>query len=201
MLKRNRLNNFRGRRLWFAAAFLCVVSPATALAQSGDKDVGEVLGFGGGAFGVGSHGVVGGSSGIAFSRNGMALVEAAYMPMGNNVLRPRSDYVSPRDSHLFDFNLSFHIRIPVKEKFAPYAILGGGLLWNTYSALPVAAVGNPGLYVGADDFRFGFHTGGGFRYYVKENWGIRPEFKVIVSSQTYSRFTIGIFYNVPPLWP
>ncbi|MCX6630180.1 MAG: hypothetical protein NTW28_21390, partial [Candidatus Solibacter sp.] len=51
------------------------------------------------------------------------------------------------------------------------------------------------------DFDFGFHTGAGLRYYVRENWGIRPELKVIVSKQTYTRLSVGIFYVLPAGWP
>lgn len=184
------------------ASLLLLLSPAMALAQSGEKDVGELAGFGGGGFGLGSsHGVVGGSSGIAFARNGIALLEAAYMPLGSNVLHPRTDYLSPSNSRLYDFNLSIHIRIPVREKFAPYAILGGGLLWSQYDATSADAL-RPGIQVGRDEYRFGFHTGAGFRYYVGENWGVRPEYRAIISgNKTYSRFTVGVFYVLPPLWP
>lgn len=184
------------------ASLLLLLLPAMALAQSGEKDVGELAGFGGGGFGLGgSHGVVGGSSGIAFARNGMALLEAAYMPLGTDVLHPRTDYLSPSNSRLYDINMSIHIRIPVRERFAPYVILGGGLLWSQYEATPATAL-RPSTRVSRDEYRFGFHTGVGFRYYVGENWGFRPEYKAIISgSQTYSRFTVGVFYVLPALWP
>jgi hypothetical protein len=33
------------------------------------------------------------------------------------------------------------------------------------------------------------------RYYFRENWGIRPEFKVIIGAQTYTRLSVGLFYT------
>jgi hypothetical protein len=139
---------------------------------------------------------VGGSTGLAFSRYAIGLIETAFTPMGEDTLRNRTAQ-SPQNSRLFDFNASFHIRVPVRERWAPYAILGGGLLFNSFRGIS----GPEGLLVAVDDFNFGFHTGGGVRYYVRPDWGLRPEFKVIVSDRTYTRFTVGIFYNLPAGWP
>jgi hypothetical protein len=183
-------------RRGLVAVALCLFTPAILCAQSGETDTGEVAAFGGGSFGLGTHPVVGGSTGLAFSRYGMGLIEVAFTPMGNDTVRDRTGQ-SPQNSRLFDFNASFHIRIPVRERWAPYGILGGGLLMNQFKAIS----GPQGLLVAADDFSFGFHTGGGLRYYIRQDWGIRPEFKVIISDRTYTRFTVGIFYNLPAGWP
>ncbi len=171
--------------------------PAAVLAQPDASDRGEVVVFGGGSFGNGTHPVVGGSTGVAFSRYAMGLVEAAFMPLGSDTLRRQSNIASPQGSQLFDFNLSFHVRIPVGERWAPYGILGGGLLFNKFRAI----TGPQNALIGIDDFKFGFHTGVGARYYIREDWGVRPEFKVIVGPRTFTRISIGFFYNLPPDWP
>jgi hypothetical protein len=195
-----------------AAVMLCLlVSPPGTRAQSDETDTGEVSAFGGGTFGLGgAQPAVGASTGLAFSRYGIGLFEVAYSPLKDNTLRRRIG-APAESSSLFDFNASFHIRIPVRERWAPYAILGGGLLLNPYRTVLLPSgptdpsTGEPtrpgGATFAVDDFNFGFHTGGGVRYYIRPDWGIRPELKIIVSNRTYARFTVGIFYNMPSGWP
>jgi hypothetical protein len=175
-----------------------LVGCAPALwAQSDETDVGEVALHAGGSFGAGTHYSVGGSSGFAFNRKGMAFLEATYTEMGKDILWRRPDVQSPQGSRLFEFMTSVHIRIPVKDRLAPYVIVGGGLFYNSFHAY----AGPQGALIGIDDFKFGVQSGGGVRYYIGDNWGIRPEFKVIVSSRTYTRMTIGVFYNLRTFWP
>jgi len=156
----------------------------------------EMAGFGGGIFGLGTHPTFGVSSGLAFSRYALGLLEVSYAPSGSDTLLPRADKQSPQNGHLFDFNTSFHIRIPVRERWAPYAIVGGGLLLNSYQAI----TGSQGALMKINDYKFGFHTGGGLRYYVRDNWGIRPEFRVTVGSRTYTRLSVGVFYVLSSIW-
>ncbi len=179
------------------AVALWLLAPAAMLAQSGDADMGEVGFFGGGSFGLGTHPVIGGNSGMAFSRYGMGFIEASYMPAGKHTLRSQPDKESPQDSRLFDFNFSLHIRFPVRERWAPYGIVGAGLILNQYRAV----ITPKGALVSIDDFNFGFHTGAGFRYYIGENWGVRPEFRLIVSNHLYTRLSAGFFYTLPGNWP
>lgn len=177
-----------------------VVTPPTAFAQSSDTEVGEVSAYGGGIFGIGTHPLVGGGAGIAFSRYGMFLLDTSFMSLGNNTIQPWPPKATVRRSYQFDFGTDFHIRIPIKENWAPYAIAGVGLLWDmvrqeTFDAHGLAVVNHYNQFNGA------LHTGAGLRYYIRHDWGIRPEFKVIVSKQTYYRMSVGIFYSTPPNWP
>jgi hypothetical protein len=193
-----------GRRRGISILILCLLVLTTpSFAQSGDSDTGEVAAFGGGVFGIGTHAAVGASSGVAFSKYGIGLIEVAFSPLGDQTVRRRIG-PRPENSKLFDFNFSVHIRIPVKQRFAPYAIVGGGLLFDKFKVVPTVGpppeTGEPPTVQPAfsvDEANFGFHTGGGARYYIREDWGIRPEFKVIVSNRTYTRFTVGIFYTLP----
>jgi hypothetical protein len=183
---------------------LCTLVPSVLRAQSGDTDVGEVAAFGGWAFGVGTTGAVGGSSGTAFSKYGLLMIETAFSPIADKTLRHR--FGRPvENSRLFDFNSSLHIRIPVRKRWAPYGILGAGLLFDSVRVIPARPPENlepitppapTAPTIAVEEFNFGFHTGGGVRYYIREDWGIRPEFRVVISNRIYTRFTIGIFVNV-----
>ncbi len=175
---------------------ICLLAPLELPAQSGESDVGEVAAFGGGIAGIGTHPAVGGSTGLAFSRYSIALIETSFSPLGKNSMHTMPAGTLVDASRLYDFNLSVHIRVPVRDRYAPYAILGGGLLWNTFDRSTVGPQGSVAVtsYSNVD---FGFETGGGLRYYIRDNWGVRPELKVIVSKQTYTRFSVGIFYVLP----
>src|SRR5436305_9912941 len=89
------------------AAALVLFAPG-AFAQMSATEDGEVSAYGGGTFGAGTHGLVGGGSGLGFSRHGMVLLEGSYSPMGNEILWPRHDVHSPQESHLFDVMVSTH---------------------------------------------------------------------------------------------
>jgi Outer membrane protein beta-barrel domain len=196
------LSDARGAQ-WKILTIACwmLVSPALMSAQFNDGD-GEVAAFGGGTFGLGgAHPAVGASSGISFSRYGIALIEAAFSPLGDETLRRRTG-ARVESSRLFDFNFSVHVQVPVRRRWAPYGIVGAALLYDAFRAVPTGAPQDepgqtpPAAVFAVDEFNFGFQTGGGARYYIGEDWGIRPEFKVIVSNRTYTRFTIGIFYKM-----
>jgi hypothetical protein len=182
------------RTPWVLLVIMYAFTLPYSNAQSSDNGIGELGIFGGAAFGPGSHGTVGGSTGLAFSRYGIVLLEAAYVHLDKDTMRPRPADAGVRESRLFDFNVSCHVRVPVRERWAPYGILGGGLLWNNFGYTPVVGIGAP-VVTRRDEFNFGFHTGGGLRYYFREDWGIRSEFKVIVGARTYTRVSIGIVHT------
>ena len=191
---------WRGATTSFALALACLCGPGDLLGQSSETGVGEVAAFGGGTFGIGSHALVGGSTGRSFSKYAIGLIETAFSPLGSSTVRPAPAGGPIDTSRLYDFNLGVHIRVPVKDRWAPYAILGGGLLWNTFDQTVAGPQGTASIKH-YDNFDFGFQTGAGLRYYIRDNWGIRPELKVVVSKQTYTRFSVGIFYVLPDAWP
>jgi hypothetical protein len=186
------------RFAWRAAVILAV---ATAVhAQSGEPDPGELAVLGGATLGAGTHAAVAGSAGLAFSRYGMGLFTFTFMPLGHNTIQPWPAPSTVDRSFVYDFGVDFHVRIPVKPRFAPYLIVGSGLLWDTVRQHTVDASGAP-VVRHFDQFNAALHTGGGMRYYIGEKWGIRPEVKVIVSKQVYTQVMIGFFYVTPPDWP
>jgi hypothetical protein len=172
------------------------VAPSIGSAQGTDPEYGELAALGGGAFGIGAQPAVTGGAGIAFSRYGMGLLETSFMPMGQRTIGSLPSRSPVIRSYLYDFALNFHVRIPVGERWEPYGILGTGLLWNpirqqTFNSQGVSIVKH------YDQFGGAFHTGGGLRYHIAPNWGIRPEVKVIVGKQTYAQVMLGIFYVTP----
>jgi hypothetical protein len=185
-----------------AIAVLWVVTGAGAFAQSGEDDVGELAVLGGAAVGgaSGTQATVTGGAGLAFSRYGMVLVDTMFMPLDHRTIQPWPDRGTVHRSDLLDFGLDFHIRFPVKPRLAPYAILGGALLWDILRQDTVDRRGRP-LVRHFDQFNGALHTGGGLRYYIGESWGIRPEVKVIVSKHVYTLVQIGVFWVVPTNWP
>jgi hypothetical protein len=171
-----------------AAALLCV-SCSVVRAQSAESGIGELSAFGGGAFGIGTHPFAGGSTGIAFSRYALALFDFSYSHLGQDTLR-RQSAIAARNSNLYDFNVSAHIRYPITPKWAVYGIAGPSLLLNNYEVATMS-----GAYGTRNDVNFGFHTGGGVRYHVNDRWGIRPELRVVISNQTYVAFSVAVFFN------
>ena len=195
----------RHQALWGQAAALAIVLTATApgaSGQAGQTGIGELGAFLGGTFGAGTHVAGGGSAGIAVSHHGMLLFETSFTPLGNHTIQPWPERSAVQWSRLWDFALDAHIRIPVKVRWEPYAIVGSGLLWNT---IRTQTVDSDGVAVirGFSQFNGVFHTGGGVRYFIGRNWGIRPEIKAIITQHTYTRVSIGIFYVTPaePEWP
>jgi hypothetical protein len=195
---------FARRFTWHTAGMVLAgiwcFTPAVAFAQSGETDVGELAGLGGPSFGLGTQGAVMGSAGIPISRYGVALFETTFMSIGQHTIRPFPAPSTVNQSYLYDFGVDFHIRIPVRERLAPYGIVGTGLLWNTVrqntvDSSDVAIVKHYNQVNGV------LHTGAGLRYYVGKNWGIRPEVRVIVSKQVYTQVLMGVFYVMPPGLP
>ena len=191
---------------WRAAAIVLSAAlallPAVASAQRPEGESGEISAIGGiaGGSGLGVQPTVTGSAGYAFSKWGMVLFDTSYLPMGNHTIQ---SWPAPADVHkswTLDFGMDIHIRIPVKAKWEPYGIVGTGVLWNSLHANDTIA----NQFVVEKHFNQvngALHTGGGFRYHVSENWGVRSEVKVIVSKQIYTQMLMGVFYVTPPNWP
>ena len=174
----------------------CLVAVALfanpALAQS-DEVGGEISGYGG-VFG-GGHGFVGASSGVAFSKYALGLLDVSYARLGTETMRAYTPEQRVEGSNFYDINACAHIRFPINRKLAPYAIIGPSVVWNGYH---YGALGPNGarVVISKDDVNFGFHTGGGVRYHVNQNWGVRPEVRVVITNQTFVTFSIGVFFNV-----
>ncbi len=189
-----RLNMTILRSLFFL--FLCV----SAQAQMG-SDVGEFGAYVGTTSGsIGSNVAVGGGSFLDLGQYVLMGVEATYMSTGDRTLRPYPDTFALRSSRLYDFNLTGHIRIPPKSaSVQPYGLLSIGFQHATFENLE--GVEPNVVWVRNSTDNFAFATGGGVRYYIRENWGLRPEVRVVISTRTYMRYTVGVFAELAsPEW-
>ena len=93
----------------------CASLPISVWAQPDETEGGEVSAFSGGIFGLGSHPTFGGSAGGVISKYALALFEGSYTPLGRYTIQPWPAGSTVARSHLTDFNVSFHIRVPIKH--------------------------------------------------------------------------------------
>lgn len=164
-----------------------------AWAQEGETNVAEFSTYAGVAFGqLSSHFTIGGGAGGSVYRYLIILVESGYTPLGNNTLVNHLGYVT-RSSGLYDFDLGFHVRIPIKHRLEPYAIGAPALLYNRFQKQVLQTNGVFTYRSGISDVKFGFETGGGLRYYARSNWGLRSEYRYTISTHNFSRFMMGVF--------
>jgi hypothetical protein len=160
-----------------------VVAPSALVAQPDSTREGEVSAYAG-VFGIGSHPAVGAGTGAAFARYATALIEISYMPLSSDTLLSTPLLGVYRSSGLYDFSLCADIRIPVRKRWAPYGL-------NRYRSPLRRLPGSRAKPVGArfanrSKTNFEFSTGGGVRYYVKDNWGIRPKVRVFHQPPDFS---------------
>lgn len=174
-------------------------APSIAFAQGDETDTGEVAVLGGGTFGAGQQPAVMGSAGISLSRYGSLQFNTSFIPFGHHTIQPWPDSSTVKQSYLTDFGFDIHIQVPLK-RWAPYGIVGTGLLWDVVHQVSYSQTG-AAVSRGFDQFNVAFHTGGGLRYFLGENWGVRSEVRVAVSKLTYTQVSFGIFYVTPPNWP
>jgi opacity protein-like surface antigen len=180
------------RHICLAVIGLLASFPVHAQSEVGSGELGVYVG---GISGNGTHAIVGGTAGLIISKYAIGLFDISFSNLSNSTLRKYSGY-DVTNSHLYDFNYSFHFQYPVNDKWAPYGLAGPSLIWNGFSYGTVGANGVV-IHSNRDDVNFGFQTGGGVRYNIKDNWGIRPEVKVVISGRTYVVFSVGFFFNTP----
>jgi opacity protein-like surface antigen len=171
------------------------------LAQTGEplQETGEVSAYAGVGFsGLGTHPWVGGSTGISPSKYAVALIDVSFMPLNSETLRHNLADVTT--SRLYDFNFTVHVQIPIHHRVTPYGLAGAALLYNTY-LIPAVRPGGFAYIAGRSDVKFGFETGGGARYFVGKEWGLRGEYRYTVSTHNFSRILGGVFYQFDGTWP
>jgi opacity protein-like surface antigen len=189
------------KRSWLVISALLgwLLVDATPAGAQTDEDTGEVSAYGGLGFGsLGSHGSAGAASGIEISKYALGVIDASFMPLGTHTLRPTSGAASK--SRLYDFNFTVHFQVPPHHGWAPYVLMGGGVLLDFYH---VTRTGPDGTIYdrGRNDGRFGFETGAGVRYYLRDHWGLKAEYRCTVSSENFSRILFGVFYRFEGPWP
>lgn len=170
------------------AVFVMVATVASSYGQ-GNMEVTGHLGI---VSGIGSHGSFGGSLGVPVSDSLILSGDLSYIPMGGGSVTTQGS-TSSSSARALNFNGTLQYQFKQTHDFAPYAGAGLGLLhssFDTSSNIPGASFSVTG---GSTDFYF--NIGGGFRYFVSDRWGFRPELMVFAGPSTYMRLAGGIFYR------
>lgn len=177
---------------WLLAAILAGMPGAATLdAQDNALTRGEseVTVFAGLADGEGTFG---GAFGKAVTDRIFVLGEMSYIAGGSSSsISSVGQYEASANALNFNGTLQYNFTNVFKDKskFVPYAAAGLGITRVSASA------SGPGFSSSASDSSFLFNFGGGLRYYVKPNWGLRPELMVFAGNGSYARFAIGLFYQ------
>lgn len=165
-------------------------------AQQDEVGVGEITGFIGGVSGVGTHLNGGFSFASPTSKHIVPNAEISFSPLGTRVFNtgPFDRTSNVLTSRLYDVNAGVQIRFPGKGYAAPYFGLGIGLLRFTNS---FSASGSPPVIEHRASNYFDGNASIGFRYYLNNHVGLRPEIKGYFGNKSFLRAVVGIFYQFP----
>ena len=177
-------------RLLVMAAFVVVTSVPSYGQALGNFEATANLGVVGG---IGSHASFGGSIGAPITDNLILSGDLSYIPMGGGTVTFFGSTTSSSAKAL-NFNGNLQYQFKPTHSVVPYA--GGGLGFLRSSVSSSSNIPGQGpVNVSASSTDVYVNVGGGLRYYVKERWGIRPEFMIFAGSNTFVRFAGGIFYQ------
>jgi opacity protein-like surface antigen len=168
---------------WTLLIFLVSAGGSPVQAQGFYKGQGEVAGFAGGVFGIGSHAAFGGGASAAVSDRLLVNGEFTYIPAGESINVAGSSFTI--GGRGMDFNGGIHYLFAEGSSAQPFASAGVGVIRGSAEAAGFSV----------SDSAFGFHVGGGLRYWLGERWGIRPELKIFFSDDTYARASVGLFFQ------
>ena len=166
----------------FLSAAALVFAAAPVPAQPDVINAPELTGFVGGVLGVGSHPAVGAAVAYPTSRYLVPNVEFSYSPL---------DERGGIKTRLWDFNGGLHVRFPDRgiPRLTPYLGFGIGLIRieNRFPAPPFSR--------GADVNKFAVNLSGGARYYITDQFGVRPEIKGFLGDYSFMRASVGVFWQ------
>lgn len=167
----------------------------SAFSQTLEPGSAEAAIFGGLIGGIGAHGTVGGGVNMATSEHLMPGLEFSYIPLGTDAFRTGryGPGLAVRSARAYDIHGNLHVRFARQDQWAPYALVGVGLL--RYSEVASSEPGTGRIFIKDSDTRPAVNIGAGLRYYLTESWGLRPEFKVYASKDKFVRLSIGVFYQ------
>ena len=156
----------------------------------------EVGGFVGASYGIDSTRVMGGGNVVySWTRVLMPFAEVSYFPgIGRQQKVPGLPTATETFSiPLTDYNVGFHLRVPIpRSRVIPYAVVSVGGIHT-----PSRQVQDSFTADASSDFAVS--GGAGIRYYAKERWGFRGEFKMYKPTGNFTdpfyRVAAGIFFQ------
>ena len=170
-------------------SFVAVTMMAFSQAASAEEvkaGQAEAVGFIGAASDGGGT-IVGGGIQYGLGPRLLFAGELEYMTGGDDF----SGFGVSVDSSLIGVNANAQYLFPMSNaKFTPYALGGLGFLRASASA-NVAGFGG----ASASDSSIGLNIGGGARWAVGDNWGVRPELKFWIGDGDNTQFTVGVYYT------
>jgi opacity protein-like surface antigen len=135
---------------------------------------------------------LGGSYGKAVTDKILVLGELSYIS-GGSASGTAAGTTFKASAHALGVGLGLHYNFngvfKSNPNLVPYAGAGIGVL--RYSA----SSSGGGFSASASDSSLFFQFGGGLRYYVRPNWGLRPEVMIFAGKDTFVRAAVGIFYQ------
>jgi hypothetical protein len=190
------------------AAALVILAAAPAAGQEMQVVSGTEITASGGGLAIqdgGAHTLLAGSVGTAVSRRIQVFGEFAFSPLGSDSATFTSQDVSGSGTskgRFYDINGGIRYHFPLRgSKLMPYVIGGAGMGYAVQNVSVTVRTG--GTQVTEDTSvggsQFGFNGGGGLRYAVSRNFGLRPEFRLFryVGDEpvTSYRFAVGVYYQ------
>ena len=176
---------------------LCVMIAlvaAMSVASYGQGNSMEVTGNAGVVGGIGSHASLGGSIAAPLTDRLILSGDLFYIPMGSSSVTVGTATTNSSAS-AFNFNGNLQYQFTQTHSVLPYAGAGIGFLRTSAEVSTNNPLPNT-IRVKASSTDAYFNFGGGLRYYVKSNWGFRPETTCFSPVPTPSvRFAGGIFYQ------
>ena len=172
---------------------LCVMIALVAAMSVASYGQAEVTGNVGVVGGIGSHASLGGSIGTPMTDRLVLSGDFFYIPMGSSTVTVGTATTNTSAS-AFNFNGNLQYQFKPEHSVTPYAGAGIGFLRSSAEVSTNNPLPNT-IRIKASSTDAYFNFGGGFRYYVKKNWGFRPEFMFFAGSNTFVRFAGGIFYQ------
>ena len=175
-----------------AAIVACgALSPEAFAQETGRIEASGIVGL---VSGIGTHSLVGGSVAAAARNRILVIGELSYIPLGSDsvdILGVRSDF----SARAISFNIGGQYQLRGSGKTTPYVGAGVGFLHSSSSSSVTTNFQGFDFTGGSSDTNAYISVGGGARYYVKEQWGLRPELMIFAGHQTFARASVGVFYR------
>jgi hypothetical protein len=165
-----------------------------AYAQEIEKGQLEATGQIGFVSGIGTHAAVGASVAGGLSDRFLVSGEFLYIPLGSSTVTILGNTTSV-SARAYNVDGGVQFLFQKYGSIVPYAGAGLGLLHSSASVSSTFSFQGFNFSTGGSSNDFYANFGGGVRYFVTPQWGIRPELTIFAGSNTFVRIGAGVFYQ------
>jgi hypothetical protein len=179
-----------------AAAAGCLFIAATGQAQEMGKGQVETTAQAGIVAGIGTRASLGGSLGAAVNDRVFAFGEFGWVPLGGSSTSgttPGGSFEFASSGRIVTFMVGAHYQFRGSRSFVPYAGAALGAVHGSGSFTSTVGGSTTETSFSNGDLYLSF--GGGWRYYVNNRWGFKPEMMIFAGDDTFVRIAGGIFYQ------